>query len=88
MSLILTEFCASWCVPSQAMKPLLYKLIKEYRGKVLINFVNVDMAKTATATYQLTGCPTFILFRDGVEVERRVGAQSESQLREMMDKWL
>ena len=70
------------------MKPILYRLMKEYKGRAFINFINVDQAKGVTQAYQLTGCPTFILFRDGVEVERCVGAQSEQQLKDMLDKWI
>ena len=88
MSLILTEFHGSWCIASQAMRPLLGRLSKEYRGTVHFTYVNVDQMKSAYATYQIQGCPTFILFDGDKELERRVGAQSEGQLREMIDKWI
>ena len=70
------------------MKPILYRLMKEYKGRAFINFINVDQNRSATDAYQLTGCPTFILFRDGVEVDRRVGAQSEEQLRGLIEAHL
>lgn len=88
MNLIFTQFGASWCVPSQSMRPVMTRLIKTYRNQVHFSFINVDQNKAVQATYQILSCPTFILFDGDKELERRVGAQSEGQLREMIDAHL
>jgi thioredoxin 1 len=81
---VLVDFWASWCIPSQMMIPVLNKMYKEYDGKVKIRKLNVDQNPRMRDKYQIFGCPTFILFKNGVELDRRVGAQSDDQLREII----
>lgn len=82
---VLVDFWASWCIPSQMSKPLLDRLSKEYRNKkIQIKKINVDQNPRVREKYRIYGCPTFIIFNDGQELLRRVGAQSEEQLQEMI----
>jgi len=37
---VLVEFSASWCVPSQQMKPMLETVAKEYAGRLKIGNLN------------------------------------------------
>jgi len=85
---VLVDFWASWCIPSQLMIPVLEKFCKEYDKKVKIRKLNVDQNPKMRNNYKIQGCPTFILFKDGVELMRKVGAQSENQLREIIDSVL
>jgi len=83
---VLVEFWASWCVPCKMVEPILDKLAQIYNGKVKIGKLNVDQNPKMRAKYQIKGVPTFIIFISGEEVERKVAAHSEAQLREMLDK--
>lgn len=85
---VLVDFWASWCIPSQMMIPVIDKLDKEYDKKVKIRKLNVDQNPKMRNKHKIQGCPTFILFKDGVELMRKVGAQSENQLREIIDSLL
>lgn len=66
------------------MRPILKKLQKEYKDRVFIQIVNVDLSPALRAKYDIKACPTFILFKKDKEVARKVGALSEEQLREMI----
>ena len=46
--------------------------------------VTLDQNPKLASTYQVIGVPTFILFHSGEEMQRRVGAQSKEQLKEMV----
>ena len=81
---VLVEFSASWCVPSQQMKPMLEALAQEYAGRLKIGNLNVDQNPRKASQYRIMGCPTFILLNSGKAVSRRVGAQSKKQLVEMI----
>ncbi len=81
---VLVEFSASWCVPSQQMKPMLEKVAEEYAGRLKIGNLNVDQNPRTASKYQIMGCPTFILLNSGKVISRRLGAQSKKQLLEMM----
>ena len=85
---VLVDFWASWCIPSQMMTPVLEKLNKEYNGKAKIKKLNVDQNPMIRNKYKILGCPTFILFKDGRELTRKVGAQSENQLGEIINSIL
>lgn len=85
---VLVDFWASWCIPSQMMIPVLNKLGKEYDGKAKIKKLNVDQNARMRDKHKILGCPTFILFKDGQEIKRAVGAQSGNQLREIIDSVL
>lgn len=86
---VLVDFWASWCVPSQMMIPVLDRLSEEYKNKkIKIKKLNVDQNPGIRDKYKILGCPTFILFKDGVELTRKVGAQSDDQLKEFINSVL
>jgi len=86
---VLVDFWASWCVPSQMMIPVLDRLSEEYEDKkVKIRKLNIDQNPGIRDKYKILGCPTFILFKDGQELTRAVGAQSDKQLREIINSVL
>ena len=86
---VLVDFWASWCVSSQMMMPVLDRLREEYKNKkVKIKKLNIDQNPGIRDKYKILGCPTFILFKDGKELTRKVGAQSDKQLREIINSVL
>ena len=82
----LIEFWASWCVPCQAIEYLLKELEQEYEEKVKIAKLNVDRNRIIPKKYELTGVPTFLTFKNGRVIEKRVGAQSKKDLISMIEK--
>ena len=82
---VLVDFWASWCPPCKMTEPLIDKLAQEYDGKVKIGKINVDQNPRTAAIYGIKGVPTFITFKSKEIVEKRVGAQTEGQLCEMLD---
>jgi thioredoxin 1 len=82
---VMVDFWASWCIPSQMMKPTIDRLAEEYAGRVKIGKMNVDQNRKTQARYKITGCPTIIIFKNGQEVIRKIGAQSDGQLRKLLD---
>lgn len=82
---VLVDFWASWCLPSQIMAPLLEELSKEYDGKAKIRKINVDQNPKTRLKYNIVGCPTFILFENGQEIIRKIGAQSKDQLKRIIE---
>lgn len=82
---VLVDFWASWCPPCKMTEPLIDKLAQKYDGKVKIGKINVDQNPRTAAKYGIKGIPTFITFKSGEIVEKRVGAQTEEQLRKMLN---
>ena len=76
---VLVDFTAAWCPPCRVMKPVLDELAAE-REDLRIVQLDVDAEQRTAAEYGVLSMPTFILFRDGREVQRLVGARPRRRL--------
>jgi thioredoxin 1 len=77
---VLVDFWAPWCGPCQVMNPILAELAAEYDGRVSVGKVNVDEQPNLAAQYGVQAIPTLILFCNGEEIERVVGATRKQVL--------
>ena len=76
---VLVDFTAAWCPPCRVMKPVLAELAAE-RDDLRVVQLDVDADQRTAAEYGVLSMPTFILFRDGREVQRLVGARPKRRL--------
>ena len=81
---VVVDFWASWCPPCKMVDPILQKLAERTAGIVKVGKINVDQNPIISANCNIQGVPTFIIFKSGSELVRRVGAQSEQQLLAML----
>ena len=77
---VLVDFWAPWCGPCRVIAPILEEVAKEFEGKVRVAKVNVDDSPDIASRFGVRGIPTLILFKDGVEKKRIVGARPEHAL--------
>ena len=71
---VLVDFWAPWCGPCQRVGPILEELAGEYRGRLRIAKVNTEENSVQAGEFGVRGIPTMILFKNGNEVDRIVGA--------------
>jgi thioredoxin 2 len=81
---VLVDFWAPWCGPCRMVTPAVEAQAREHAGRLKVVKLNVDEAPEVSARFDVQGIPLLVLFRDGQEVDRQVGAVPESALR----KWL
>jgi thioredoxin 1 len=76
---VLVKFTAEWCPPCRALEPVLESLASE-RHDLAIVTLDVDDNPQTPTRYGVLGFPTMILFRDGQEAARVVGAMPKQRL--------
>lgn len=76
----LVDFNADWCAPCKAQEPIIKKLITTYQNRATIIEINIDEHRTLATKYMVQSIPTLIIFKDGKEIKRFVGLQSESTI--------
>jgi thioredoxin 1 len=79
---VLVDFWATWCGPCKTVMPALDKVAAESLGEMKVIKVNIEEAEGTTDRYGVRSLPTFILFKNGEEVARKVGALSYAELKE------
>ena len=81
----LVDFNANWCAPCKAQEPIIKKLINTYQNRASIIEINIDDHRALATKYMVQSIPTLILFKDGKEIKRFVGLQSEITIAKSLD---
>ncbi len=81
---VLVDFYADWCAPCKMMAPFVDEIAAQYIGKALVAKVDTDHAQRSAVPFGIRGIPTSIVFKDGKEFARRVGATNKAGLEELL----
>lgn len=85
---VFVDFWAPWCSPCRMVAPIIDQLADEFKGEAIVGKVNIDENEDAAVRMGVASIPTMIIFKDGQEVERIVGARPRPQLAEMIRRHL
>tara|TARA_Y100001936_G_C16025799_1_gene642440 strand:+ start:846 stop:1163 length:318 start_codon:yes stop_codon:yes gene_type:complete len=81
------QFSASWCQPCKVLRPVMEKLSEEYKDRANFYYGDIeDGALNTGSAAGIRGVPTVIIYKKGVEVDRKVGGVPESHMKEFLDK--
>lgn len=81
--LVLVDFWAPWCAPCRQLAPHVEAVAQELSDKLKVYKVNVDDDKIISDSYNVRNIPTILLFKNGVLVDRRVGALPTNDTKEL-----
>lgn len=85
---VVVDFWADWCGPCKSLMPILEKLAEEYEGDFLLAKVNADEQAMIAAQFGVRSLPTVMVMIEGRPVDGFMGAQSEIEVRKLLDKHL
>ena len=81
---VVMAFQTKWCAPCKKMKPIIAELEEEYIGKIQFVKVDLDANTELSEKYSVASIPTFIYFKNGQEVWRKIGFQDKQTLVEIL----
>lgn len=83
---VLVDFFATWCGPCQMSAPVVDQMADSYAGKAKVVKVDVDQDRESAMKYGVMSIPTFVVLKDGQEVDRQIGYPGEAGLKAMVDR--
>ena len=84
--LMMVDFWAEWCVPCQMLGPVIESLADRYEGRAVIGKINTDEEQALAMSFQITGIPTVIFFKDGKEIDRLEGVMPPDAFIQVLEK--
>ena len=82
---VLVDFYADWCGPCKMVGPLVAQIADEHDDVAVVK-VNVDDEMELAEKFGVASIPTIILFKDGKETKKNIGAMSKAQLEEFISE--
>ena len=84
----LKKFEADWCGPCRMLKPTFQKLEETFGNSIKFSYINVDESQDEAAKYSIRSIPAVVIVKDGAEVNRLVGVQSEMEYSNALNELL
>ena len=75
----LVDFYADWCGPCRMVFPIVDEITEERRD-ITVGKVNLDDENALAMKYGVMSIPTLIVFQDGKEKKRIVGARPKAAI--------
>lgn len=79
------EFNAAWCAPCRVFGPIVEEAARGYGDRLRVLQMDADANQATSIKLGVRNLPSLVVFRDGVEVDRIVGAMPLARLRERLD---
>ena len=82
---VLVDFWAEWCVPCHMVSPVVEEIGRDKGDDLQVAKLNIDENPDITRRFGVMSIPTLMLFKDGKEIARVVGARGKDALLKEID---
>lgn len=86
--LVVVDCWAAWCYPCRMIAPVIEEMAGEYSSAALFAKLDVDENPLTAEKYHIQSIPTILIVRDGIEVDRIVGAVPRAEIEALLKKHL
>lgn len=83
---VLVVFCASFCGPSEMLKPVIDQIVEDYDGVVVYAEADVENCPKMAREFQVKGTPTCMIMDRGVPLASMIGTMSYDDFAGWLDK--
>ena len=84
-SVVLVDFWAEWGVPCHMVSPVVEEIGRDKGEALQVAKLNIDDNPDVTRRFGVMSIPTLMLFKDGEEIARVVGARGKDALLKEID---
>ena len=85
---LVVDFWAPWCGPCRSLSPIVDEVADELAGKITVAKCNVDDNQDLAMKFGVMSIPTLVVFKNGEEIDRSVGALPKARLQALLEKHL
>lgn len=80
---VLVDFYADWCGPCKMMAPVIEEVAGEV-ADIKVGKLNIDNEMEIAQKYGVMSIPTLIVFKNGAEIKRDLGAKPKKAVLDML----
>ena len=85
---VLVNFWAEWCVPCHMISPSIKRIAAKYADRMITVKMNVDEKPQIAADFNVESVPTILMFKNGKEIKRNIGAMTFEALTKEIEELL
>jgi len=85
---VVVDCWAVWCPPCRMLEPIVESLAGKYTGKIVFGKLNIDENKNVAIKYNIMSIPTLLVFKNGKNVDRIIGAMPEPVLEDRIKTYI
>jgi thioredoxin 1 len=86
--LVVVDLWAEWCGPCKMMEPVLEQIADEHEDRMKVVKLNIDQNQETPLKFNVMNIPTLLLFKNGQEIDRVIGAFPKKQLSKKIESHL
>lgn len=85
---LVLDFWATWCGPCRMVGPIISELADQYDGRIVVGKCDVEECEDLAAEFGIRNIPTVLFFKNGVVVDKLVGALPKAKFEEKIEALL